>query len=74
MKSIHTERYASLLMALIECRKAQGLNQTQLAERVGRPQSYISKIENAERRLDVIEFVELCEAIGVEASQLLRKV
>lgn len=74
MKSIHTERYATLLAALIECRKAQGLNQTQLAERVGRPQSYISKIENAERRLDVIEFVELCEAIGVEASELLRKV
>lgn len=74
MKSIHTERYAKLLEALVDCRKTAGLSQTELSERVGRPQSYISKIENAERRLDVIEFIELCEALKADACEVIRKV
>jgi ribosome-binding protein aMBF1 (putative translation factor) len=74
MKSIHTERYSTLLRALIACRKEKGLSQTELAQRVGRPQSYISKVENAERRLDVIEFLEICEAIGVEGGEVMRGV
>nr|WP_282349001.1 helix-turn-helix transcriptional regulator [Pseudomonas sp. PS01301] len=74
MKSIHTERYSMLIRALIACRKEKGLSQTELARRVGRPQSYISKVENAERRLDVVEFLEICEAIGVEGREVMRGV
>lgn len=74
MKSIHTERYSTLIQALITCRKEKGLSQTELARRVGRPQSYISKVENAERRLDVVEFLEICEAIGVEGGKVMRGV
>jgi ribosome-binding protein aMBF1 (putative translation factor) len=74
MKSIHTERYSTLIQALIACRKEKGLSQTELARRVGRPQSYISKVENAERRLDVVEFLEICEAIGVEGGEVMRGV
>jgi len=74
MKSIHTERYSTLIRALIACRKEQGLSQTELARRVGRPQSYISKVENAERRLDVVEFLEICEAIGVDGGEVMRGV
>ncbi|WP_240531480.1 helix-turn-helix domain-containing protein [Variovorax boronicumulans] len=42
-----------------------------MAERVRRPQSFVSKYENGERQLDVIEFVSICKAIGVSPSALV---
>ena len=43
-------------------RKESGLTQAQLADRIHKPQSYISKYESGERRLDFIEVLEICEA------------
>lgn len=45
----------------------------QLAKRVKRPRSFIAKYETAERRLDVVEFLELTNAIGVDPHRLIRK-
>ncbi|MBI3683672.1 MAG: helix-turn-helix transcriptional regulator [Acidobacteria bacterium] len=45
-----------------------------LAERLGKPQSFVSKFERGERRLDVIEFRDVARAIGIEPLRLLRKV
>ena len=45
-----------------------------VAERLGRPQSYVADIERNERRIDVIEFLALAEAIGVDPLRLLRQV
>lgn len=42
------------------------MTQQQLAERLGRPQSYVSKVENGERRLDVVEFVEWTIAVDMD--------
>jgi transcriptional regulator with XRE-family HTH domain len=70
--SIFSERYKRLCALLTEERKRNGLSQQQLAERLGRPQSYVSKYERGERRLDVIEFVEIAEALGRSANSLLR--
>ncbi|RMM02308.1 hypothetical protein APX70_00519, partial [Pseudomonas syringae pv. maculicola] len=41
--------------------------------RLGRPQSFVSKTENAERRLDVIEFMDFCRGIGTDPYALLSK-
>ena len=51
-----------------------GLSQVELAARLHRPQSYVSKYESGERRLDLVEFIEVAEAIGCEAGSLLKKV
>lgn len=62
--SLHTERYNSFRALLIEKRKEAGLTQAVVAERLGKPQSYVSKYEKGERRLDVIEFMDISDAIG----------
>lgn len=63
-----------MLVLLRQTRKAAGFTQAQLAERLGKPQSYVSKSENGERRLDVIEFLDVCRQLGLGPYALLREV
>ena len=56
---------AALLTLLRELRQEAGLRQRDLAERIGVPQSFVSKIESGERRLDVVELRYICAALGV---------
>lgn len=72
MKSIRTQPYVRLLELLVERRNAAGLTQSQVADRLGRPQSFVSKFERGERRLDVIEFLEVCRQLETDPYQLLR--
>ena len=72
-KSVFSEQYERFKQLLIAARKKAGLTQVELAERLSRPQSYVSKYERGERRLDVIEFLEVAEAIGIEPIEFLRK-
>lgn len=58
---------------LAQVRKTLGLTQRQLAERVGRPASYIAKLELAERRLDVIDLEELARALDIDPALLLSR-
>jgi transcriptional regulator with XRE-family HTH domain len=46
-------------------RKQSGLSQVQLASLIRKPQSYVSKYENGERKLDILELREICDALGV---------
>jgi hypothetical protein len=55
-KTIHTERHKKLRELLKARRKAAGLTQTGLAERLGKPPSYVAKYELGDRRLDVLDF------------------
>lgn len=64
--SLHSERYDQLRALLIEQRKAAGLTQATVAERLNKPQSYVSKYENGKRRLDVIELIDIAAAIGFD--------
>lgn len=49
------------------------LTQTELADRLGKPQSYVSKYENGERRLDFGEIMDVCDALGVSLGAFMRR-
>jgi transcriptional regulator with XRE-family HTH domain len=72
-KSVHNKKYGSFLGFLIDARKRAGLTQVEVAARLARPQSYVSKYENGERRLDVVEFLEVAQAISFDPIALIRK-
>lgn len=62
-KSIHSSTYKLFTELLVQARKDAGLTQQQLAERLGKPQSFVAKYETGERRLDVVEFMEITDAL-----------
>jgi len=66
-----SEAYKVFIGALVERRKAAGVTQVELAAALGKPQSYVSKIERRERRLDVLEFCAIARALGMAPSELL---
>lgn len=74
LKSIYEGAYRALLAALVDARQEAGLTQQQLADKLGRPQSFVSKVENGDRRLDVIEFLEICRLLGADAPALLKQI
>jgi transcriptional regulator with XRE-family HTH domain len=73
-KSVHTRNYRLFLGLLIKARKNAGVTQEQLAKRLHRPQSFVSKYENGERRLDVIELLQILQTIGVEPINFIKKI
>jgi transcriptional regulator with XRE-family HTH domain len=60
-KSIHSIKYKKILKKIIKARKEAGYTQNQVAKLLGRPQSYISKIEIGERRIDLVELMEFAK-------------
>ncbi len=66
-KSIHTDEYSAVCRKLIEMRRLAGMTQQQLADALTREQSFVWRIENGERRLDLLEFFWVCEALGQDA-------
>lgn len=58
---------------LRQLRKEAGLRQVDLAEKLGRPQSYVSKYESGEKNLDILEVKEVCDALGVGLSNFTKK-
>lgn len=72
-KSLNSPRHELIKAALVERRKAAGMTQTEVAEKLGRPQSYIAKIEGGERRLDLVELMDLADVIRLDVPNLLRQ-
>lgn len=70
--SIFTRRHQEFIAFIASTRRAAGITQTELAERLGKPQSFVSKVERGERRLDVIEFCQVSECLGREPARLLQ--
>jgi transcriptional regulator with XRE-family HTH domain len=67
-KSVSSNDYALFLGQLKGARKKAGLTQRQLAELLGKTQSFVSKCERGERRLDIVEVRAICVALGVPFS------
>lgn len=65
--------YQRLRELLIRERKRAGLSQAALAAKLGKPQSYVSKYERGERRVDVVELLEIAGALSVDAAALVEE-
>ncbi|MER8402226.1 helix-turn-helix transcriptional regulator [Mesorhizobium sp. M1348] len=70
-KSLRSPRNQRLLTKLISLRNAKGLTQVQVAEKLGRPQSFVAKYEGGERRLDIIEFLDVAAALDADPCEIL---
>ena len=68
--SIQYERFRALM---IKVRKAKRVPQWELAQRIGRSQSYVAKYESGKRRLDVVEFLEVAKALRVDPWRIIRR-
>lgn len=64
-KSIYTEQYLLFLKLLRGARKRNNITQIELAARLGETQTFISKCERGERRVDIVELRKWCDAMGV---------
>lgn len=68
--SLRSKEYQDFISRLIDARKEKGVTQAELAEQLGKPQSFVSKYERTERRLDVVEYVHIASQLGIEPSDL----
>lgn len=73
MRTIRDSRYLEIITRLRLARKTQGVMQKDLADRLSVPQSFVSKYETGERRLDIIELLDICSALGIELHDVLPK-
>lgn len=72
-RSRRSPRRARLQQLLIAARQAAGLTQAELALRLKRPQSFVSKYETGERRIDLVELLELADTMNFDAVDLLQR-
>ena len=73
-RSLHSQGYASAVEVLVDSRHKAGLTQRALAEKLGKPRSFVSKIESGERRIDVIEFIVIVRALGMAETDAIRAI
>ncbi|HXD29514.1 MAG TPA: helix-turn-helix transcriptional regulator [Pyrinomonadaceae bacterium] len=72
-KNILLDQQKKLLVLLRSVRVDAGLTQSDLATRLARDQTFVSKYESGERRLDILELREVCQAIGTDFVMFIRK-
>jgi transcriptional regulator with XRE-family HTH domain len=70
-KSVFSRKHAQLRKVLVQARRDAGLTQVALAKKLGRPQSFVSKFERGERRLDVAEFLDVARALGIDPARTI---
>lgn len=74
MTSVYSTEYQLVIKILRDARIEKGITQTKLAEALGRPQSFIAKVENGERKLDVVEFAVMARLLGVDAGAVIEQI
>ena len=72
-KTIWSNGHRALIDMIIERRKAVGLKQEDVAKALRQTQPWVAHLESKERRIDVIEYVQIASAIGFDATEELRK-
>lgn len=69
--SLGTQRYTDFIAMMTRARRDAGMTQQQVADALEAQQSYVAKFERGERRLDIIEFIDLAKALGVDPHAIL---
>lgn len=73
MNSIHDPRYKKLIQELISIRESKKVTQVELATSLNKPQSYVAKVENLDRRLDILELTDWLTALDISIIQFIEK-
>lgn len=71
--SVHTQAHKAIVKAFIEARTDAGILQADLAKRIGRDQSFVSRIETGQRRLDILEAFVIARAMGYDPAEFLKR-
>lgn len=71
--SLFSTKYPKLMSIIAQTRIDAGVTQVELAARLGKPQSYVSKYERGERRIDVVEFCDITIALGSDPVAVLKR-
>ena len=71
MSSIHDPRYQKLIKELIRIRELKKITQVEVASSLKKPQSYVAKVENLDRRLDIIELIDWVRVLNLNVIQVL---
>ena len=66
-------RRETLRLELRAARLRAGLRQIDVAQKLGKPQSYVAKVESGERRIDLIEALDLCQVVSLDPKVLIKK-
>lgn len=74
MKHLRTAIHRTLMAELVAAREEAGLTQRQLAAKLNRSNSFVWKIEAGERKLNVLEFIEIARVLGIKPSVLMARV
>ncbi|MBN3069985.1 helix-turn-helix transcriptional regulator [Pectobacterium brasiliense] len=74
MASVYSDEYQIVIKALREARIAKGITQGNLALALDRPQSFIAKVENGERRLDIVEFIHIARLLSLGPASIIAKI
>jgi transcriptional regulator with XRE-family HTH domain len=76
-KTLGSKRHKALIALLIQKREAAGMTQADLADRLGEYQSFVARLESGQRRIDVVEFLDIAEALSFDPAKailVLRKI
>jgi transcriptional regulator with XRE-family HTH domain len=71
--TFHSERYRIFIGLLREVRESKKISQTALAQKLGQPQTFVSKCETGVRRIDVVELSDWLRGLGIEHSEFVLK-
>ena len=70
-KLLQSDRRKHLANLVADQRKAKGMTQAELARALGRHQPFIANIESGERRLDIVELIEICDVLGADLNEII---
>ena len=69
-KTLRSRGHQTLVQILVQAREKAGMTQRDLAARIKRPHSFVGRMEGGERRVDVIEFIEIAKVLGADPREL----
>jgi ribosome-binding protein aMBF1 (putative translation factor) len=74
LKHLRSAKHRELIAVIVKARRAAGLSQRQLTEKLERSTSFVWKFEAGERQINALEFIEIARVLGSKASTLLSEI